>query len=285
MTMRAPTRRDFLCAAAATTAMILRPLRSLAAAVKPVTIREVEIFPIEIPVSRAEHEAGLDHHYTVVKIVTSAGVRGYSFAGPSPTVLPEVRKVLVGQDLFAVQQHLRHGLIQWGGVEHAVWDAIGKVAGQPVSRLLGGTADRVKPYITCVWKGNLDQSHVSYEEQARMAVKLKQAGFKGMKIRAWRPDPMDDVAACEVIKQAVGPDFALMFDRTADRPRRRRPAGLGLRDRVEGRSRAATAWSSLARRTLRTGRPPRSRRPRRQGGHPDHRGRGIPAGSTRSANA
>ena len=219
MTMRAPTRRDFLCAAAAATATILRPLRSLAAAVNPVTIREVEIFPIEIPVSRAEHEAGLDHHYTVVKIVTSVGVRGYSFAGPSPSVLPEVRKVLVGQDLFAVQRHLRLGLIQWGGVEHAVWDAIGKVAGQPVSRLLGGAADRVKPYITCVWKGNLDQSHVSYDEQARMAVKLKQAGFKGMKIRAWRPDPMDDVAACKVIKQSVGPDFALMFDRTADRPR------------------------------------------------------------------
>jgi L-alanine-DL-glutamate epimerase-like enolase superfamily enzyme len=40
-----------------------------------------------------------------------------------------------------------------------------------------------------------------------------------MKIRAWRPGPVDDVAACGVIKQAVGPDFAVMFDRTADRPR------------------------------------------------------------------
>ena len=26
-----------------------------------------------------------------------------------------------------------------------------------------------------------------------------------MKIRAWRPNPMDDVAACRVIKEAVGP--------------------------------------------------------------------------------
>src|SRR5262249_15359828 len=136
-----------------------------------------------------------------------------------PGALPEVRKVLVGQDLFAVERHLRHGLIRWGGVEHAVWDAIGKIAGQPVSRLLGGAAGRGEAYLTCVWKGKLDQSQVAYEEQARMAVRLKQAGFKGMKIRAWRPDPMHDVAACEVIKRAVGSDFALMFDRTADRPR------------------------------------------------------------------
>jgi D-galactarolactone cycloisomerase len=219
MTMHAPTRRDFLRAAAAATATILSPLRSLAAAVKPVTIRDVDIFPIDIPVSQGEHDAGVDHQYTVVRIGTDMGVRGYSFAGPRPGILPEVRKILVGQDLFAVERHLRHGLIRWGGVEHAVWDAIGKIAGQPVSRLLGGAADRVKAYVTCVWKGRLDQSQVAYDEQARIAVKLKQAGFKGMKIRAWRPDPMDDVVACGIIKQAVGSDFALMFDRTADRPR------------------------------------------------------------------
>jgi D-galactarolactone cycloisomerase len=219
MSTRGLTRRDFLRAATAATATILGPIRSLAAAVRPVAIRDVEIFPIAIPVSRAEHDAGLDHQYTVVRIGTGVGVRGYSFAGPRPAALPEVRKVLVGQDLFSVERHLRHGLTQWGGVEHAVWDAIGKIAGRPVFQLLGGAADRVKAYVTCVWKGKLDQSHVAYDEQARMAVKLKQAGFKGMKVRAWRPDPMGDVAACGVIKQAVGSDFALMFDRTADRPR------------------------------------------------------------------
>jgi L-alanine-DL-glutamate epimerase-like enolase superfamily enzyme len=232
MTSRDPTRREFLHAAMAASATLLAPLHSLAAAVKPVTIREVDIFPIEIPVSRAEHDAGLEHQYIVVRIGTDVGVSGYSFAGPRPGALPEVRKVLVGQDLFAIDRHLRHGLIQWGGVEHAVWDAIGKIAGQPVSRLLGGAADRVKAYVTCVWKGKLDQSQVAHEEQAGMAVKLKRAGFKGMKIRAWRPDPMDDVAACRVIKQAVGPDFAVMFDRTADRPR---DAGQPVWDYETGR--------------------------------------------------
>jgi L-alanine-DL-glutamate epimerase-like enolase superfamily enzyme len=200
------------------TAALLAPVRSLAVAVKPITIRGLDIFPIEIPVSPAAHDAGVDHRFTVVRVQTDAGIRGYSFAGPSPAVLPEARAMLVGQDLFAIERHLRHGLIRWGGVEHALWDAIGKVAGQPVYRLLGGTSDRVKAYATCVWKGKKDQSHVAYDDQAAMGVKLKRAGYNGMKIRAWRPNPMDDVAACRVIKEAVGPGFAVMFDRTAHRP-------------------------------------------------------------------
>jgi D-galactarolactone cycloisomerase len=200
-------------------AAVPAPLRALAAAVKPVTVRGVDIFPIEIPVSPAEHDAGVDHRFTVVRVETDAGVRGYSFAGPpTPRALQEARATLVGQDLFAIERHLRNGLIRWGGVEHALWDAVGKIAGQPVYRLLGGTSDRVKAYVTCVWKGKADQSHVAYEDQAAMAVKLQRAGYTGMKVRAWRPDPMDDVAACRVIKEAVGPGFAVMFDRTAHRP-------------------------------------------------------------------
>jgi D-galactarolactone cycloisomerase len=213
------TRRGFLHAAAlAAPAAHLAALRGLAGAVKPVKIRDVDLFRIAIPVTTAEHDAGLDHEYVVARVVTDAGVTGYSFAGPPPAALPAVRKALVGQDLFAVDRHLRHGLLDWGGVEHAVWDAIGKIAARPVYQLLGGGADRVKAYVTCVWKGNPDQSQVSYADQARMAVKLKQAGYHGMKIRAWRPNPMDDVAACRVIKEAVGPEFRLMFDRTAHRP-------------------------------------------------------------------
>lgn len=212
------TRRDFLKSSAVASALVLEPVRALAAAVKPVRIRDVDLFPIDIPVSKAESEAGINHRYVVTKIVTDAGVNGYSFAGPSPKLLPEVRQVLVGKDLFAIEHHLKSGLIRWGGVEHAVWDAIGKIAGQPVYRLLGGSANSVKAYLTCVWRGNSDQSHVPYRDQAEMAAKIKRAGFKGMKIRAWRPNPTDDADACGEIRAAVGPDFAIMFDRTAHAP-------------------------------------------------------------------
>ena len=51
------------------------------------------------------------------------------------------------------------------------------IAGRPVSRLLGGTSDRVKAYVTCVWKGKPDQSHVSYDGQAAMAARLSNRCF------------------------------------------------------------------------------------------------------------
>jgi L-alanine-DL-glutamate epimerase-like enolase superfamily enzyme len=76
----------------------------------------------------------------------------------------------------------------------------------------------VPAYLTCVWPGPADQQHVGYQAQVDMAVKIKSAGFKGMKIRAWRPNPMDDVEVCRLIKDATGKDFHLMFDRTAQMP-------------------------------------------------------------------
>ncbi|MBK5292052.1 MAG: mandelate racemase/muconate lactonizing enzyme family protein [Acidobacteriia bacterium] len=183
-----------------------------------VKISGVDLYDIRIPVSKAEAESGLNYAFNVVEISTDAGVKGYSFAGPGNAHLAAVRQLLVGRDLFGIERHLADGLEKWGGVEHALWDAIGRIAKQPVYRLLGGASDRVKAYVTCVWKGKADQQHVSYQEQADQAVRLKQAGFKGMKIRAWRPNPLDDADACTEIRAATGPDFAIMFDRTAHLP-------------------------------------------------------------------
>jgi len=105
------SRRDVIVCSTA-----LAALRSLHAAVKPVRITDVELFRIEIPVRPAEAEAGVNHRFTVAKVVTDAGVNGYSFAGPPARVLPEVKQVLVGKDLFSIDQHLKNGLGRWGGV-------------------------------------------------------------------------------------------------------------------------------------------------------------------------
>ena len=42
-------------------------------------------------------------------------------------------------------------------IEEAVWDAIGRIAGQPVHRLLGGAkAETLLVYLTYVWLGVVD---------------------------------------------------------------------------------------------------------------------------------
>ncbi len=193
-----------------------------------VRITEVDLFAIDLPLSRAYDGLGygpIGHNVAVVD--TDAGVTGYSFAGPSTDWLQasfsdalerHIRPALVGHDLFDVNGALRRGLGAWYGLEHAIWDAIGRVAGLPVYKMLGGGPDRLRAYLTCVWPGAKDQSHVGFDEQAAMAVAIKDAGFGAMKFRAWRPDPLDDARACGVIREAVGDDFVIMIDRTASQP-------------------------------------------------------------------
>jgi len=216
--MKHPTRRGFLAAsAAAVSSSLLAPVRAVAQAAKPVRISNVDIFPIEIPTPKREAEAGKYNQYTVVKVETDVGVRGYCFdRGWNDRLLEkQIRPALVGQDLFAIERHLKAGLVEWGGVEHAIWDAIGKIAGQPVYRLLGGSKTRLKVYVSILWKGPGDQSHISFPQQAENALLLKKAGFKGTKLRAFLPNPLDNAAVCGEMRKAVGPDFAIMMDRVA----------------------------------------------------------------------
>jgi len=215
------TRRGFLGAALAssTAAAFLTPVQALAKDKGVVRITNIDIFNISIPTPQEMLDRGVINSYTVAAVDTDAGVRGYSFAGPPPKLLERtIRPTLVGKDLFAIDDHLKAGLIDWGGLEHALWDAVGKIAGEPVYRLLGGSKSAITVYLTCVWRGKEDQSEVPYHAQAEMAARIQKAGFKGMKIRAWRPNPLDDVAACAEVRKAVGPDFCLMFDRTAHFP-------------------------------------------------------------------
>lgn len=191
-----------------------------------VAIRDIESFSVRVP-SGGAADPNRIYRYAVTRVHTDAGVTGTSFFGVPADVLRNwVKPTLLGQDLFAVDRHLKalqmqrgeSGVQSWSAVEHAMWDAIGRIAGRPVAKLLGGYRDKLRVYRTCVWPGKADQSEVAYQAQAAYAAKLKQAGYTGIKIRAWRPRPLDDVDMVGVMRQAVGPDFHIMLDRTAVRP-------------------------------------------------------------------
>lgn len=71
----------------------MRPVRSLEAAVKPVRIRDLDIFGIDMPVPGADSIAGVNHRYRVVKVMTAAGVRGPSpFDVPTTRIFPPSRR-------------------------------------------------------------------------------------------------------------------------------------------------------------------------------------------------
>ena len=190
-----------------------------------VRITNVESYSVAVPVRGATPPKM--QRYAVTQVSTDAGTSGTSFIGCPRDVLEGwVKPTLVGQDLFAVDRHLKRlqmqrgesGVQSWSGVEHAMWDAIGKLANRPVAHILGGARDRLRVYRTCVFEGKQDQSDVPYETQAAFARRLQKAGYTAMKVRAWRPRPMDDVDMVGVVRRAVGNDFEIMLDRTAVRP-------------------------------------------------------------------
>src|SRR4051812_2077230 len=75
-------RRQLLSAGiAAAVNRALAPVKALAADVKPIRIKDVETFNIEIPATPAEVEAGVMNRMAVTRVVTESGVRGYSFGG------------------------------------------------------------------------------------------------------------------------------------------------------------------------------------------------------------
>ncbi len=193
-----------------------------------VRITKVETFRIRIPTDDgAEPDPFRIYSDQVNRVHTDSGIVGTSFVrGDANLIERWAKPTLEGEDLFAVDRHIERlqmqrgesGVQGWSGVEHAIWDAIGQAANLPVAKLLGGYRNRLRVYRTCVFPGKQDQSDVPYEVQAEYALKLKNAGYTAMKVRAWRPQPMDDVEMLAVARKAVGDDFEIMFDRTAVRP-------------------------------------------------------------------
>lgn len=95
-----------------------------------------------------------------------------------------------------------------GGIDLALWDILGKVAGQPVGRLIGGRwRDRVTAYASLL----MDEP----ERMRDALVPLREKGFRAVKI-GWGPfgrsGPAADEAIIRAARDALGTGMALMVD-------------------------------------------------------------------------
>jgi len=135
------TRRDlFRRAAGALSLPVLDPVRALAAEVKRVRITDIESFQVRVPGGNAD-DPMKNFAYGVSRVHTDAGVTGTAFLPcPGDILRRWVKPTLVGQDLFAIDRHVNRlqalrgesGVQIWSGVEHAMWDVVGKIANLPV---------------------------------------------------------------------------------------------------------------------------------------------------------
>lgn len=227
------TRRDLLKQSAVLSGGVLAatgavPSPGYSSETSSMKITGFDHFPVVIPRSEEERRRGAYDRYSVARITTTDGITGYAFGPVVPSfrdeardyeaALARIRDLLIGKDPFAIELHLANGLIHYGVVEHALWDIIGKAAGMPVHKLLGGNKKKTKYYITMVWHGRGDQSHLTPEEQAEDILWYAEQGYNAIKIRCWRENIMDDVEIARLVIPNAPSGFRLMFDRTAEFP-------------------------------------------------------------------
>jgi L-alanine-DL-glutamate epimerase-like enolase superfamily enzyme len=95
------------------------------------------------------------------------------------------------------------------GIDIALWDILGKSAGQPVGRLLGGRyRDKVRPYASIL----MEMPDMMRDQAAAFRAK----GFRAIKI-GWGPfglrdDPALDEAIVRAAREGAGDDCLLMVD-------------------------------------------------------------------------
>ncbi|CDZ75570.1 L-Ala-DL-Glu_epimerase [Peptoniphilus sp. ING2-D1G] len=157
----------------------------------------------------------------LLKIETDEGICGYGEASPFEPVtgdmiggvdvfLTNIKPLLVGQDPLNIERIHRimdrfivNNTPAKAAVDFAIYDIIGKKAGLPVYRLLGGNSNQVNSDMTV----GIDKP----EEMAKLAKKYVDEGFKILKIKIGI-NPEEDLEAIAKIREAVGDDISLRLD-------------------------------------------------------------------------
>ena len=155
-----------------------------------------------------------ENRCTLIRVITEDGVEGWS-AGPSigkerAGIGGLIGPYLLGEDatdIDLIQQRLREiGYLGWRNwwIEPAFWDIKGKIAGQPVCRLLGGEPRTMKLYAS---SGEVRSPEARIEEaEARL-----EEGFDTIKIRVHESEERD-VEQLRRTAAAVGDRMAIGVD-------------------------------------------------------------------------
>jgi len=226
------SRKDFLkmfglgalAAGSKTYALPAKALEDARAAAPKLKITDVEIFLFDIALTSPFRIAiGIMNaaNDLLVRIRTDQGIVGLGEACPFPPITGEtqatnaaaariIRDMIVGQDPLAIDDLLR----RIGPLVHsnpsavaafdmALFDILGKVAGLPLFRLLGGSKN--------VFETDITTSLDTLEAMTAESKKYADMGYKTLKVKVGL-NPDEDFSRLEAIRQAVGPKMAIRID-------------------------------------------------------------------------
>ncbi len=186
--------------------------------------------PADEPLAGGPAVAGAVREFVAVTVATRDGIEGFGvtfFGGALTKALKEAvdafGALIVGEDPLAVEavaEKLRGaaGTSGPGGIfslalsaiDTALWDIKGKALNLPLATLLGGGRRQVPAYASGALMRTFPLDHL-----ARAAETLVRRGFTQMKTQAalpGNPTPEQEVERIRVVREAAGPDVALMCD-------------------------------------------------------------------------
>jgi L-alanine-DL-glutamate epimerase-like enolase superfamily enzyme len=188
----------------------------------PIRIERVEPIMLNIPYAYGDpaHRVQMTMNVLFVRIDTDEGVTGWGEAfgfASCPVTRTAIERMLaprcIGRDpsdieqlsadlAFAVHSSGSSGPVVYArsGIDIALWDIAGKVAGKPIQQLLGGRArERIPAYASLLGFHDADKA-------ARNATAALADGYRHVKLHE------TDTPSVAAARRAVGPDIPLMLD-------------------------------------------------------------------------
>lgn len=192
-------------------------------------IAELSIIPLEYVVPDAKAygmSRGLNFRrsLSLIQATTDDGVVGTGEASGPPAITREylnlLRPAFLGKDVFAYEQvasHVYNKLYHFGvqnpmtsclgGINIALYDAIGRTLGVPVYNLLGGAhTDRIAAYAST--------GYLTKDPDNQLADQLERItgqAFPGVKIKIG-VSPASDVERVRLTRKILGDDILVMVD-------------------------------------------------------------------------
>jgi mandelate racemase len=191
------------------------------------TIQEFRVRAVRVPMTEPHQTASgvvAESPLVLTDVITDAGIVGHSMtftytpAALKPTAeLIRNAAALVNGDALApteIEQKLARrfrllgtqGLVGMAlaGIDMALWDALARVHGLPLVRLLGGMEKPVRCYAGIGYDGP--------DGCAKAAERWAAKGFTGIKAKIGYPTVQEDVAVVRAMRKAAGPGVTVMVD-------------------------------------------------------------------------
>ena len=196
---------------------------------RAVQVKPISLYPEFAPTQFAEQSTDRSAMRALyVEIQTDEGLTGIfgPIQRPQAFIIDnDLRPYLIGRDPLATEllqdqmmrlnRHGRSGVYMTGisPVDCALWDLKGKAWGKPIYRLLGGpTRPEVPAYVSTLGYS------VDPDEAAKTAIEFVGKGFTAQKwFFGYGPGQGQEgfeknVAMAQAVRDAVGPNYRLMFD-------------------------------------------------------------------------